>query len=195
MKVRESAMPPEELWVTFFDPPELLSRLRFDRPGDVAEFGCGYGTFTIAAARQATGTVHTFDIEPNMIGSTSLKAHQAGLTNVKAVLRDFVSDGTGLPSAAIDYAMLFNILHGVDPTVLVDEAFRVLRPGGLAGVVHWNPTGTPRGPDPSIRPRPDQCQEWLVQSGFEIILTPTALPPYHFGLVGRKPGASTRRET
>lgn len=187
MKVRESGMPEEDLWVTFFDPPTILRRLMFDNPqAEVVEFGCGYGTFTTTVAGLTSGTVHALDIEPAMGAATESKAQKTGLHNVSVSLRDFVTDGTGLPSGSIEYAMLFNILHAPEPVSLLREAFRVLRPGGKAGVIHWNATDTPRGPDPKIRPRPEQCAGWLAQAGFEILLPPVSLPPYHYGLVGLK---------
>jgi len=44
-------MPDEEMWATFFDADRTLTQLGFDDPSaDGAEFGCGYGTFTVAAA-------------------------------------------------------------------------------------------------------------------------------------------------
>lgn len=188
MKVRQSAMPEEALWVTFFDPPRILTRLLCDDPAaTVVEFGCGYGTFTVAAAAVTSGQVHAFDIEPAMIEATGRKVAAAGLRNVRLNCRDFVDDGTGLASASADYAMLFNILHAPEPVALLAEAFRILRPGGKAGIIHWNVAGTPRGPDAAIRPLPEQCRVWLEEAGFAVLLPPTSLPPYHFGLVGRKP--------
>lgn len=38
----------------------------------------------------------------------------------------------------------------------------------------------------SARPTPDQCVAWLREVGFELLMPPRILPPYHFGLVGRK---------
>jgi SAM-dependent methyltransferase len=187
VKVRESSMPPEALWVTFFDVDRILSRLRFIGSKDIVEFGCGYGIFTTAAARRAAGLVRGFDIEPEMIAATRGKVDAAGLTNVRLERRDFIAEGTGLRDASADYVMLFNILHAAEPMILVREAFRILRPCGQVGVVHWNHAGTPRGPDPSIRPRPEQCAGWLAEAGFVVTLPPTPLPPYHFGLVGRRP--------
>jgi ubiquinone/menaquinone biosynthesis C-methylase UbiE len=181
-------MPEEALWATFFDPPAILARLRFDDPAaDIVEFGCGYGTFTIPAARLTSGMVHALDLDPAMIAIARQKAKAAGLDNIRFVERDFVADGTGLPAGSVGYAMLFNILHAPDPKALLEEAFRVLRQGGKVAAIHWNPTGTPRGPDPSIRPRPEQCRQWIADAGFEIALGPVPLPPYHYGLAGRKP--------
>jgi SAM-dependent methyltransferase len=189
MKVRESGMPDEQMWATFFDAPAILAQLGFTDPqADIAEFGCGYGTFTLAAAALTQGTVFAFDIEPAMIDATQTKARAAGLNNVRTVLRDFVTNGTGLPANAVTYAMLFNILHAENPVNLLREAWRVLRPGGRVGVIHWNyDPSTPRGPDMAIRPTPDQCQEWTRQAGFDLIGPLFNFPPYHYGLAGRKP--------
>jgi hypothetical protein len=48
MKIRESGMPQEEEWTNFFTPAKILKMLGLDGSiVDVADFGCGYGTFTI----------------------------------------------------------------------------------------------------------------------------------------------------
>jgi SAM-dependent methyltransferase len=188
MKVRDSGMPDEKIWEGFFDARRILLQLAFaDAHSDVVDFGCGYGTFTIAAARLTTGTVHALDIEPEMVRATVARAESLGLTNVRTIQRDFVADGTGLPDGSVSYAMLFNILHAEDPVRLLREAHRVLRPSGKVGVIHWvYDAATPRGPDFSIRPRPEQCQTWVQQAGFELLIPFVALPPYHYGVVGRK---------
>jgi SAM-dependent methyltransferase len=153
----------------------------------VVEFGCGYGTFTVAAAARTRGTLFALDLEPDMIAATERKVRAASLTNVRLLMRDFVAEGTGLPDDSADYAMLFNILHAENPVGLLREAWHVLRPGGKVGVIHWNyDPGTPRGPDMSIRPRPEQCQAWVRQAGFDLVGSLIPLPPYHYGLVGRK---------
>ncbi|MCG3147816.1 MAG: Ubiquinone/menaquinone biosynthesis C-methyltransferase UbiE [Verrucomicrobiae bacterium] len=189
MKVRDSGMPDEQLWATFFDAPGILDKLSCDDPrADVVEIGCGYGTFTVAAAARTTGTVYALDLEPAMIAETQRKAEATGARNVQTRLRDFVAEGTGLPDNSVGYAMLFNILHAENPISLLQEAFRVVRSGGKVAVIHWNYDAcTPRGPDLSIRPRPEQCRDWLVSAGFELILSHVDLPPFHYGLVGRRP--------
>ncbi len=186
MKSRESGMPDEQMWEGFFSPMATLERLRLtSEVRDLVDFGCGYGTFTLAAARVISGDVYAIDIEPEMVATTLSKAEAAGLRNVKTILRDFVGEGTGLAEQSVDYVMLFNILHAEEPDILLMEASRILRPGGLLAVIHWNfDPATPRGPSMNIRPKPEQCRSWAEETGF-LLLQPGLidLPPHHYGLV------------
>jgi SAM-dependent methyltransferase len=192
MKVRYSGMPDQLLWESFFQPREVL-RLLSAGPTthDIVDFGCGYGTFTLAAATLTSGTVYGIDIDPQMVQATAVRARDAALHNVRAVERDFVSSGSGLPAGSCGYAMLFNILHAEDAAGLLQKARATLWPGGMVGVIHWNvDPGTPRGPPLRIRPTPEQCQQWMQAAGFDLASGVIALPPYHFGLVGRARGTT-----
>jgi SAM-dependent methyltransferase len=187
MKVRDSGMPSEDVWDGFFDADQILKSLGLnDQDAAVVEFGCGYGTFTVAAARLTSGPVVALDIDPAMVQATLAKVSGCSLGNISVVERDFVARGTGLADSSVHWAMLFNILHAENPTSLLREAHRVLRPGGAAAIIHWNHDAlTPRGPSLDIRPRPEQCRAWLEQTDFDPGAT-VALPPYHFGIVGKK---------
>ena len=186
MKTRESGMPPEEMWQSFFDPNGVLTKLGLDSNcRDVLEFGCGYGTFTIPAAQRIRGTVYAIDIEPEMLAITGAKAKAVGAENIELLQRDFVVDGSGLADRTVDYVMLFNILHAQERMALLREARRVLRPHGKLAIIHWNfDASTPRGPSMSIRPKPGECRAWAEEVGFAAISPADIdLPPYHYGLV------------
>ena len=190
MKVRDSGMPDEPMWVGFFNPAAILRTFGIGAEViDLVEFGCGYGTFTLAAAGMVSGTVHALDIEPELIALVQEKCRMAGITNVHAMVRDFVAQGSQLPDDSMDAALLFNILHHDEPVALMAEARRVLRPGAGLAVIHWNhdPT-TPRGPSMEIRPKPEQCIAWGRQAGFVFDERwRHNLPPYHYGLTFKKP--------
>jgi len=148
MKGRESGMPEEDYWQSFFDADGVVETL-FDAAGvagDLVEFGCGYGTFTLPAARCTRGVVTALDIEPLMVARVRQKAEAQVLLNVRAEIRDFVSQGTGLVSATQSHAMIFNLLHLEQPLALLREAHRTLHCGGTVAVMHWrSDVPTPRG--------------------------------------------------
>jgi SAM-dependent methyltransferase len=176
-------MPDEATWKTFFHPEEALAALGLDPKIRLAvEFGCGYGTFTLEAARIIRGTVLGFDIESGLVDLCQRKAVQAGLANARFERRDFVADGTGLADHTVDYIMLFNILHAEDPQILLREVRRILAPGGTLAVMHWKyDPQTPRGPSMEIRPRPEDCRRWVKDAGFTEIGPNIHLPPWHYG--------------
>ena len=70
MKIRDSGMPEEVYWESLFDVPLILSKLGIERFQDVAELGCGYGTFSIPVAKAIRGTLYTFDIDSAMVART-----------------------------------------------------------------------------------------------------------------------------
>lgn len=188
MKTLESGMPPEDHWAKFFDPPAILAKLNLSsKCGDVLEFGCGYGTFTIPAAQMILGTILALDIEQEMIACTRAKAVAAQLGNIELRCRDFVAEGSGLAAGVVGYVMLFNLLHAVEKHEMLEEAARVLTADGQLAIIHWNydPT-TPRGPSMSIRPRPSDCIAWAEAVGFCLSQDVIDLPPYHYGLLLRR---------
>jgi SAM-dependent methyltransferase len=187
MKIRESDMPKEEEWNRFFDPPKILSLLGLNQSVvDAADFGCGYGTFTIPAAKIIRGKICAFDIEPEMVETTKKKAHELNLSNVEAVQRDFVLEGSGLKGSSIDFVMLFNILHVKNPVNLLKEAHRILRPSGKLGIVNWNhDAAAPAAPSTDIRPKPGECRQWARSVGF-IFEQQLDLKPHHYGAGLRK---------
>jgi SAM-dependent methyltransferase len=190
MKGRESGMPDEPYWDTFFNPACMVAKLDCAGPvGEVVEFGCGYGTFTLPAAGLVKGRVLALDIEPEMAAATAQKAAAAGLSNVVAEVRDFVADGCGVPDGRAGYAMLFNILHIENPVGLLREACRALAPGGKAGIIHWRTDiETPRGPSMPIRPTAEQCRVWGEQAGLEFVRYESlCCCSWHWGLVMRRP--------
>ena len=191
MQFRESGMPARDFWETLFDVPSILDRFGFGpTTGDVAELGCGYGTFTVPLAHRIGGRVFGIDLEPAMVATTRDRADRAGLRNVHATLQDVLRDGFGVEPGSCDAALLFNILHGEEPVAVLRAARDVVRPGGKVAVIHWrSDIATPRGPSPEIRPSPDQIFAWAKEAGGFTSTHPAfMLPPWHYGLELQKLG-------
>ncbi|HEY3395956.1 MAG TPA: class I SAM-dependent methyltransferase [Lacipirellulaceae bacterium] len=182
MKVRDSGMPDEAYWESLFDVPRILARLGISRFHDVAEFGCGYGTFTVPIARAVSGTVYTFDVDPAMLART---AERCARLRVVCEKRDVMEAGFGLKA---DAALLFNILHCENPVALLRHSAEALKGGGEVLVIHWRYGETPRGPSLRIRPKPEQIVEWAREAGLQLAGEIIDLPPWHYGLALRKTG-------
>ena len=191
MNIRESGMPAQAYWETLFDVPLILDAFGFSADsatGDVAELGCGYGTFTLPLAARIRGTVHALDLDPAMVATTAHRATSSNLTNVRASVRDVLTEGFGVPPASCDAALLFNILHAEEPVALLRAARDIVRPGGQIAVIHWrSDLPTPRGPSLAIRPTAAQILTWAsTAGGLSTTAAPLALPPWHYGLALRR---------
>lgn len=190
MKIRASGMPDMSTWEDFFDVPFILDALGVDDgTGDVLEVGCGYGTFSIPAARRIGGILYALDIDAKMVAQTQSCANSQDVQNVRVFLRDFITAGSGLPAESVDLVFLFNILHHSHPVNLLCASARNLRPAGQVCIIHWrSDISTPRGPPLDIRPRPEQIMQWLETAGLQATqASPFLLPEYHFGILAGRP--------
>lgn len=177
MRIRDSGMPEESYWESLFDVPLILHRLGISRFRDVAELGCGYGTFSIPIADAISGALYTCDIDPVMITRT---LERAADRRIVCQLRDVVTSGFGVQ---VDAALLFNILHCEEPVTLLRHAAEAA-PDVLA--IHWRYGETPRGPALDIRPRPEQVVQWGREAGLAPVGEVMDLPPWHYGLHFRR---------
>jgi SAM-dependent methyltransferase len=198
MKIRDSGMPSESVWQSFFDPEIILIKLGLKPDMEkVVDFGCGYGTFSIAAAKLTNAKIYALDIDAEILELATNSALKQGLGNIRFKKRDFVSNGTEHAAQSIDFAMMFNLLHMEHPQVLLAEAHRILKPNGKLAIMHWNhDASTPRGPALSIRPKPDQIVNWAKSAGFSThAVNVIDLPPYHYGLVVSAPDSNRSQST
>lgn len=104
-----------------------------DRAGlEVADLGCGSGRLVDALFESALAPsrVHAID------HASGLDDHLLTDPRVRSVTAD-LDEPLGLPTAGLDRVFSVNALeHLVDPVAHVREIHRVLRPGGLAVLVH-----------------------------------------------------------
>ncbi len=112
---------------------EMTVNLAQVKPGDsILEVGCGTGTLTLAAKRQAgpTGQVVGIDVIPGMIELSQRKAEQAQ----EAVTFQLGSiDNTPFPASQFDAVLCsFMIFHMSEATRRkgISEVYRVLKPQG-----------------------------------------------------------------
>lgn len=187
MKYRESGMPSEEMWDTFFNPAEILEKMGINKQiRTLIDVGCGYGTFLFPIAELVGKKVVGIDIDDEMIEACRNRINDCNRAKIELVHGDISTEDTikvlEKHKGEIDYITLFNILHCEEPMSLLKNTYNILNIYGRVGITHWKHEKTPRGPSMEIRPKPEVIINWAVKIGF-ILESQVELPPYHYGLV------------
>ncbi len=183
MKVEDSGMPEETYWNQLFDLEAIVDWLNIPGNATIVEIGCGYGSFTVPIAMNSGGSIYALDIEPSMIEVSKNNVYKSGLSNVNFILRDVLELGTGLQAESADMVLLFNILHCSENRILLAEASRILRPAGIAAIIHWRKDiPTPRGPANELRPDIDQILKSSEGLSLHFHGNSKVLEPYHWGI-------------
>ena len=106
---------------------------------DIADLGAGEGLVSQLLARRAR-QVWCIDSSPRMVEVGTELARRNGLANLAYKLGDI--EQVPLPDASVDLAILSQALHHArHPQKAVDEAWRILRPGGQLLLLDLNEHG------------------------------------------------------
>ncbi len=167
------------------DPNRLWRRVGLKRGDTVVDVGAGSGFYTFPAAVRVgpSGRVYAVDVSQDLVGLVRERAADRKVRNVEPVL----STPTHIPveDAVADIALLANVLHGIPPET-VDEAVRLLRPGGRLVNVDWKKEPSPEGPPVEHRLTAPEAAAVLSAHGL-IPADAFDLGPYHYVLVFERP--------
>jgi ubiquinone/menaquinone biosynthesis C-methylase UbiE len=97
----------------------------------VVDYGCGSGSYSIAAAALAgpRGKVYALDIDPVAVEATRRRALREAAPTVE--VRHVRGFATGLPDACADRVLLMDMIHYLpDRRPLLTEVHRLLKPDG-----------------------------------------------------------------
>jgi tRNA A58 N-methylase Trm61 len=116
---------------------EILVKVGIREKQTVLDYGCGPGTFTLAAAGIVGegGKVYALDVRPRALERIREKISSEKIKNVETILLDTSGFATGLNSETIDVILLYDVFHDIkDRRGLLKELHRVLSPEGILSV-------------------------------------------------------------
>jgi ubiquinone/menaquinone biosynthesis C-methylase UbiE len=168
----------------FLNPQNILSSIPLREDMVACDFGCGSGGWAIPLSKiLKIGMVYAVDILEESISALNSKASASQLFNVKPILGD-VERGVKLKDDYVDLVLLTNLLFQVeDKGAAINEAKRILKPGGMLLVVDWNKDAIIG--DKTGRLSKEEAKELIEGKGFKTEKDFSA-GNFHWGLLLRK---------
>jgi ubiquinone/menaquinone biosynthesis C-methylase UbiE len=123
---------------------EVLERIGIRKSQTVMDFGCGYGTYTIPAAKivGAQGKVYALDKDEEALDELLQKAESAGLKNIERIETSGELE-IELTDESVDVVLLFDVLHSFyfpragDRRRLLGEIYRIMKPSAFLSISVW----------------------------------------------------------
>lgn len=170
----------------FSAPEKNIEQLALKEGQIVADFGAGSGAYTLAAAKalRGTGKVYAVDVQKDLLTRLQNTCAAEHVGNVAFVWGDLERvGGTKLHDNSCDVVLVSNILfQAPDKKTILEEAKRILKPGGTLLVIDWTGSFNNMGPTPEqIFPEAD-ARKLAEVVGFAFD-RPMNAGNYHYGLV------------
>lgn len=173
----------------FLNPERIIGILDIQKGSVIADFGAGHGYFTIPLGRAVgpEGRVYAIEIQKAGLTIIRTKASLEHLLQIEPVWADLDRpNGSQLQDASIDLVLMANILFQSEKkSGLLQEAFRVLKPGAHALIIDWKADGLSFGPPASLRISSEEAKKAAVQAGFAFERE-IPVGSHHYGLIFKK---------
>lgn len=168
----------------FLNPEQVLNQLELREDMVAADFGCGVGGWAIPLAKKLrTGKVYAVDIQAEALDALKTKMEIGKVSNVRPIRADLeMGLGSSVQNNLLDLVLLTNLLFQVqDKNQIIEEAKRVLRPGGQLLVTDWK-TDSSFGPQGENRISSEEAGQMIEGRGFKREKE-LATGQYHWGLL------------
>jgi ubiquinone/menaquinone biosynthesis C-methylase UbiE len=155
------------------DPEAVFQALELTGSMVFLDLGCGPGDYLLAAAGLIgpKGKLYGVDAWEEGIHRLRRKILGKGFNNVEVLLSD-VTKSVPLPDSSVDICLMGTVLHdfardGGEQGALRETA-RVLKPGGIFGIVEFKKIEGPPGPPIHIRLSREEVESMIKPFGFTL---------------------------
>lgn len=173
------------------NPFKILERLNIRRGSWVADLGCGStGHFVFPAAQMigADGKVFAVDIRKIALQAVEKAAKHEHFWNIEIVWSDIeVLGAARIPDASLDLTLVVDNLYLADNRDgLIQEAWRLTKPGGTLLCIEWMPGRTLLGPPDDRRLPQGEADRWWQRHGW-LPLEAFEAGRFHYALAYQRP--------
>lgn len=151
----------------------LLNKINFDKNSLILDVGCGVGKTSVHIAKNCGCKIFGIDLSPKMVDKAKVRSKEYELTD----LTHFeVANANNLPfdNDKFDVVIIESVISFTkDKSEVLNECYRVLKPGGFIGVNESTWLSEDLSPDlfngfESLKPEtPLKWLDLLKNSGFE----------------------------
>ena len=135
---------------SFAHPGRNVVMLEIQPGSTVVDFGAGSGQYTFLFAQTvgAEGRVYAVDVQPSLLLRIKNEARRRGLDNVEIIVGDIARPhGAKLRSHSAHFVLMSNVLFQLEhKRAALDEAHRILEPGGRLAIIDWSERAGRIGP-------------------------------------------------
>lgn len=176
---------------TFSDPVKIIEQVPLFPGQHVADLGVGSGAYTFACAEKIKGDVNSrvfaVDIQKNLLERISSESKERRLEDVRVVWGDLEKpSGSRLRHDSMDVVLLVNTLFQVEHKHgVMQEAYRVLKPGGLLVLIDWSESFGNIGPKQSEIVNFEMAKTYMQEAGF-VFDRDIQVGEHHYGAIARK---------
>ena len=173
----------------FMDPVVTLTACNLQTTDTVADFGAGSGFVARAAALLVPqGQVFAIEINRDIVARLTREVQDNKIKNIHTLWGDIeVKGGTQLKDASADFVILSNVMfHLDDKTGCVNEATRVLKPGGRLLIVDWTESFAGMGPAPHHVFTQAIAESLLLSLGYTKLSDTIPSGEHHYGVLFKK---------
>jgi SAM-dependent methyltransferase len=173
----------------FMNPAQILAACNLQVTDSVADFGAGSGFLSRAAASLVPkGSVFAIEIHREIVNRLARDAEEAHLDNLHPLWGDIeLPGGTRLDNESVDFVVVSNVLFHLDDKIAcINEAKRILKPGGRLLVVDWSESFGGIGPTPQAVVTKEMVETLCARAGFTKISDTLPGGDHHYALLFKK---------
>jgi ubiquinone/menaquinone biosynthesis C-methylase UbiE len=162
------------------------------KPGlTFVDLGCGAGKYTqaVSGLLGPDSMIYALDLWQDGLDRLKEWAAGEGLKNLKTIKAN-ISEATPVPVASADLALMATVLHDLVEFGLGDaaleEARRMLKPGGILAIVEFYKVEGPPGPPMRVRLTAEEVEKIVTPHGFKKKAGETRVGAHNFVLLFAK---------